>query len=443
MQLGIQLLPLAAAALLAVPRRYAPVVFLASAIFVPMGASFELGTINIFPLRVFVLVGAVRVLIRSEFREWLTTKADKLMVAFGLWCMASSVFHQDISSAFVFRAGLCFDSLGVYFLFRSWVRSTEEVSRFARGLLMLLIPLGCFMTIEKVTGENLFHFVSGLPLESSIREDRLRARGPFRHPIIAGTVAAAWLPLLIPLWGTHRKVALIGSATIIVVVGACASSGPVMTLLAAAGALYAWKFRSHFRALLLGAVVGMVLLQLVMSAPIWHIMSRIDLVGGSTGWHRARLIDNALRHWREWVIGGTDLTRHWMPTGVSWSSEHTDITNNFLKMGVVGGLPLMLTFIALLVRCLADLLAAVKLAPILHQRFLLWGLGASLFAHAVSMIGVSYFDQGAVAVFYSLLGMIVSVASATVRSQKSIPVGGPAPEGLGISSVRIAPVRSV
>jgi hypothetical protein len=444
MQLGLQLLPLAAAILLVVPRRYAPIAFLAGAIFVPMGANFELGTINIFPLRVLILVGAARALIRSEFREFRFTRADQILVVFGIVCLASSVFHDEVSAAFVFRAGLSVDTLGVYFLFRGWVRSPEEFPFFARTLLFVLIPLACFMSIEKLTGKNLFHFVSGLALEPGIREGRLRARGPFRHPIVAGTVAAAWLPLVITLWGTHRKFVLIGSAAGFLAVVASASSGPLMTFAAAVGALYAWRFRSHLRKLLWAAVIGVLLLQLVMQSPIWHIMTRIDLVGGSTGWHRARLIDNAIRHWKEWVIGGTDRTRHWMPSGVTWSAEHTDITNNYLKMGVIGGLPLMLAFVALLVRCFRDLVSAMRVAPEspLDQRFLLWGLGASLFAHSVSMVGVSYFDQGVLAVFYSLLAMIVSISESLVRSQQFAPVQVADADRLGGSGVPVGMIRS-
>ncbi|MBI2924459.1 MAG: hypothetical protein HYY24_02010 [Verrucomicrobia bacterium] len=402
-----------------------------------MGANFELGAVSVFPVRVLILVGVVRGISRSEFRGFRFTGADRIMLAFGIFCLISSVFHAGVSAAFIFRAGLLMDTWGVYFLFRNWIRSWEEFPFFVTTLLFILIPLACFMSVEKLTGKNLFHYVSGLALEPELREGRSRARGPFRHPIIAGTVAAAWLPLVFALWGTHRKVVLIGSAASFLVVVACASSGPLMTLGAALGALYAWRFRSHLRALLWGAAVGVLLLQLAMQSPIWHIMTKIDLVGGSTGWHRAKLIDSAILYWKEWVIGGTDHTRHWMPSGISWSTDHTDITNNYLKMGVIGGLPMMLAFIALILRSFKTLVSAMRAAPEsrtdLHFQF--WGLGASLFAHSVSMVGVSYFDQAVLAVFYSLVAMIASLSQSLLLSDQFAPVRVPTAEGLADTAV--------
>ena len=82
-----------------------------------------------------------------------------------------------------------------------------------------------------------------------------------------------------------------------------------------------------------------ILLDLVMKAPAYYIIARADIIGGSTGWHRAALIDSAIRHLNEWWLIGTDYTRNWMVTGVSWSADNTDITNHYLYLGVLGGLP--------------------------------------------------------------------------------------------------------
>ena len=85
-----------------------------------------------------------------------------------------------------------------------------------------------------------------------------------------------------------------------------------------------------------------------MKAPVWYLMARIDLVGGSTGWHRAYLIDQALMHLSEWWIAGTDYTRDWMPYGVSWSPDHSDITNHYILLGVTGGIALIAAHVAVL-----------------------------------------------------------------------------------------------
>ena len=97
------------------------------------------------------------------------------------------------------------------------------------------------------------------------------------------------------------------------------------------------------------ALLSVLALNLVMSAPVYYLLGRIDLTGNSTGFYRAALIESTIRHFNEWWLGGTDYTRHWMASGVPWSQDHVDITNYYIRMGVDGGLPLMLLFIYILV----------------------------------------------------------------------------------------------
>jgi len=55
-----------------------------------------------------------------------------------------------------------------------------------------------------------------------------------------------------------------------------------------------------------GTVVGYLVLALVMKAPPYFLLARINIVEGSTGWHRAELIRSALAHVSEWWL--------WAPT---------------------------------------------------------------------------------------------------------------------------------
>jgi hypothetical protein len=148
---------------------------------------------------------------------------------------------------------------------------------------------------------------------------------------------------------------------------------------------------------------------------VWYILARIDLTGSSTGWHRAALIDSAFKHLDEWWLGGTDYTRHWMPTGVEWSGDHTDITNYYLKLGVLGGLPLMLLFMGVLASGFTSISRAFRSNEALtaDKQFLLWTLGAVLFGHAATMVSVSYFDQSIV-FLYLILASIGSMQNSSV-----------------------------
>lgn len=133
----------------------------------------------------------------------------------------------------------------------------------------------------------------------------------------------------------------------------------------------------------------------------WYIMASLDLVGGSTGWHRAKLIDQGFTYFGDWWLWGTDYTRHWMATGVSWSSDHVDMTNYYLHLGVVGGVMLPLAIIIAMIYCLRNLYLGMDLASPENQ-LLMWFWGAMICTHAVSFVSISYFDQMFVFFYLSL-----------------------------------------
>ena len=165
----------------------------------------------------------------------------------------------------------------------------------------------------------------------------------------------------------------------------------------------------------------LVVLHFIMNDPVWFLLARIDLTGKSTGWHRAALIDAAIRYIGDWWLAGTDYTRHWMPTGVYWNQNHTDITNHYLKMGVWGGLPLMFAFIAIIAAAFTSVGKTLHLSSqeSSRERFYIWILGAILFGHAVSFISVSYFDQSIV-FFYLALACIGSVYATKAAAARRV-----------------------
>jgi O-antigen ligase len=99
-----------------------------------------------------------------------------------------------------------------------------------------------------------------------------------------------------------------------------------------------------------------------------------------------------------------------MPTGIHANEIHTDITNHFLGMGVIGGLPLMLLFILVLIaafRAVGQALRRSETASVKH-RFLAWTLGAILFGHTINFFAISLFDQSIV-FFYVVLAAIGAI----------------------------------
>jgi hypothetical protein len=412
---AIVFLMISAVALFKLPRRWAPLPLLAGACYMTLGQGIELGPFHFPVIRILIAGGLIRVIIRRERLANGMNSLDCLMVVWAIWAVISSTFHDNSIGVLVNRLGLVYSACGIYFILRVFCQSLDDVVRLGRFTVALLIPVAIVMIYEKMTGHNLFGALGGVAEISEVRGGAIRAQGPFAHAILAGTVGAACLPLVIGIWPWHRKAAVIGVIAGLSMVFACTSSGPIMSALCAIGALFMWHWRHQMRLVRWLAVLGFIGLNLIMKAPVYYLIARIDITGSSTGWHRAALIDSALAHLSEWWLAGTDFTRHWMPYGVLGNENHADITNYYLRMGIDGGLPLMLLFIAMLVNGFSFVGQILNQADNLPStyRFMIWSLGASLFTYAVTFLSVSLHDQSFL-FFYLTLATISSCLSGNV-----------------------------
>jgi hypothetical protein len=182
-----------------------------------------------------------------------------------------------------------------------------------------------------------------------------------------------------------------------------------------------WRFRRYMRAFRWMLVAVYAALMLVMERSPLYAIQRLEVVGGSTGWYRARLIESAFEHLDEWWLGGTDTTRHWMSVATAINESHTDLTNHYLAIGVMGGLPLMLLFIACLAKGFSFIGRALKRCgdESSGKEFMLWAFGCSLTAHVMTCFSVSYFDQSFL-FLYLTLAVIASVGAASVRAEPEL-----------------------
>lgn len=410
--LGLALLSTALLAILCVPRRWAPVPLLVVACYMTLAQGVILGPFNFFAIRLVILAGLIRIFIRGEYHGMPRSPLDSLMVVWSLWALMSSGFRSDPAATLTFNGGLVYNTMGVYILLRVFCRSTAEVVFLCRILAWMLVPVALAMAYEKLAARNLFSVLGGVPEVPDIREGRIRAQGPFAHAILAGTVGSVVLPLFLGLWSRYRGTAMVGALASLTMVVASGSSGPIMSSMFATLGLLLWPMRHHVRALRWTAVVVYGLLMVVMTSPPYYLIARIDLTGGSTGWHRARLIESSMEHFGEWWIAGTDYTRHWMPTGVPWSPNHTDITNHYLMLGVQGGLLLLLLFVLLLATGFSIVGRLVQSSQKVQpgHAFFCWAMGSSLFAHATTAFSVAYTDQSFV-FLYLTLAMIAGLGA--------------------------------
>lgn len=382
--------------LFALPRKWAPIPLIVGTAYMTVGSGIQLGGVNLPIYRMLLLVGLARAVVKNEFSAIALNKIDKLLLAWAVWHIFASFFHVHAEgSGPVYATGGVFNLLGAYFLIRVWTLDPESVLAIIRFTAIALAPLAFEMVLEHVTGKNMFSVFGRVTENAVIRNGKLRAQGPFPSPILAGTVGAACVPLMFAIWRENRNRALIGLASCVVIVFTCNSSGPIMSFAAALGALFLWKWRHMTRTFRYIAVGMYLFLELAMSRPAYYVISKIDLTGSSTGYHRARLIESAIIHLHEWWLFGTDFTRHWMATGVTFSPNHADITNYYLAFGVNAGVPAIFLIIAVL-WCAFKTVGRAMGAAVEREsddEFIYWCIGATIFAHAVTSISVAYFGQ--------------------------------------------------
>lgn len=401
------------------PKRYAfaPIII----------ATLNLGNYEIYgqftPVRLIVLAGIFRIIVSGNFPIGFRSNLDKTFVLFAIIALLSAPFHNPPHNPYTERIGLILNAVGVYFYGRGLLVGPEIFKRLAIILCISIVPLAVLTSYELSAGRNHYYpHLGGRGPSAMMRDGDFRARGPFAHPILAGTAGAVAFSFFIPFWNLYRKLALIGLAACIAVIISSNSSGPMAACLFSIGIVYSWRWRQYVPYAKWAILGSIVFLEIYMFRPFYYIMDSIDFTGGSTGWHRARLIEMAIEHLDEWWLFGTDYTRHWMPTGVSWSPDHTDLTNYYLHIGVIGGLPLTLCLVAMIwfsLKKLINLSFDLEENRHTHEAFTAWCLIGALIAHASSCISVSYFDQ-MYALLYMLIGLVANLNFQSFLTDKEI-----------------------
>jgi len=374
-------------------RRWAPLALLIGTTYISLEQQLQIGPFHLPVVRLLIAFGLVRVLMKGERVFGGINLLDRIMFLWAAWAICSLIFHK--SSIVVFRLGVVYDILGSYLLFRIFIRGITDLDFIFKMVGILLVPLAVLMVVEKLRGQNPFGYIGfGQPIPE-LRKGYFRAQGAFGHSILAGNVGAVCLPMGIALWNQRYKLAPLLTAAAFAIVLASGSSGPVMTAFTVLLGLAFWKIKGHLRVVRWLGLAALFGLNCIMNDPVYFLIARIDIAGGSTGYFRSQLIRSTIEHFTEWWLAGTDYTRHWMATGIPANADHTDMTNYYIQMGVWGGVALVLLFVAMLWAGFSRVGKVLRFNSNLshEQQFLVWTLGCILFGHATTFVSISYFDQ--------------------------------------------------
>lgn len=418
---------LAGILMIALPRNKIIVPFLAASILIPMDQVLLVGGLHFPMLRLLILFAVLRVL-------WLKVRTgsalfsngvnaiDVLVVSLATCSAVAGVMLWQDSKAAVYQAGEMYNIFGIYWCSRFLIRDDDDIARVLRAFALIVAIIGVVMLYERVVGRNPYALLGGA--RASVyavvveRDERVRAMGPFGHPILAGTFAGVLIPMFAALWligAKDRKTAAVGfiGATLMTITSN--SSTPLLAYAAGIAALCFWPFRGLARIVRWGIAIALIGLHLVMKAPVWHLVARIDLVGGSSGYHRFQLIDQFIRRFQDWWLFG-------VKNNADWGWEMWDTANQYVEIGQKSGLLPFLLFLAILVFGFKSVGRARQRAGTpLKQQQLLWCLGSALFAHVVAFFGISYFDQTIVQ-WYALLAMIPAAMAVQSAKEPALPL---------------------
>lgn len=371
---------------LIVPGKFLLVPYVIAACFVPTDQRVVIMELDFTVLRILVLVGVLRIFIRGELIRVNWHKLDHLIFAW-LICGAFVYVIQWMSlKALVNRAGLLFDALGLYWLFRQKIRSWADIKFAFTVLAFCVVLMAPLIAIEASTGRNPFVLMGRVITKE--REERLRCQGAFPHSIMLGLFCGILVPGFLTFAMLNKKNILywLGAAAAVFIVIASASSTPLMVMAVMLLGLAFFKWRRYTPKAALAVIVMLTALHVVMQAPVWHLMARVNVVSGSTGYHRYKIIDQAIEHFDEWALIGSRSTAHW-----DWGTE--DITNQYILEGVRGGLASLIFFLIMLYIAFKISLESSLISQTLDQQRISWCLFIIMVGNGVGFLGVSYFGQ--------------------------------------------------
>ena len=372
---------------LIVPRRFLLLPCVLAACFVPMNQMIDILNLHFTLLRILLLVGFLRLTIRGEIRVIQWNNFDKLILSWAVIGSLIYIIQQADSRAIIYKSGVTFDILLMYWFFRQAIVNWDDVFQGVKLFAFFAIITAPLISLEKYQETSFFSLLG--PIAAEFHHGRFRAAGPFPHFIIMGCFWA----LLIPFFYARIKARESGIFYWLAILAALsnvyfsASSTSIITFIAIIAFWMMYRYRMYGKFIFLGTCCGLFLLHVTMKAPIWHLLSRANIFGGSTGWHRFFTFDTFVNTTSEWFLFGSKNLEAW-----KWYDQ-IDITNQLVLEGVRGGMITLLIFI-IIIYFAVKIPGNLSLCSVKSEvQWMCWGICVSMLAHFVTFWGVAYFGQ--------------------------------------------------
>jgi len=391
--------------ILALPRGKAITPFLLAFFTIPIGQVVVLGGFHFTALRVLILAGLARrmTLPKSTLEGKYPGGFNAIDWAVVLWSVFAVIggFLEFMHvPALIDQSGVLLDTLGGYLVVRSFVPDGEAVRRTIKTLAVVCAILGVCMINEQISHVNVFGLLGGISSAVVVRNGTLRSSGTMGC-LHAGAFSGVLIPLFLWLWKEKksRTAAIFGLFGATAMVITSNSSTSQLALIGCFVGLGFWPLRKKMRLIRWGLAMMLVGLHMVMKAPVWALIARIDLTGSSSGYQRFFLVDMTIKHFTTWWLIGT-------PDYPNWGWDAWDLCNQFVAVALTGGLLALIFYIAIFSRSFGAIGNARKrVNGDRRQEWLLWCLGSTLFATVVAHFGINYVAQLLIG-FFSLVACI-------------------------------------
>lgn len=399
--------------ILILPRKYAFIPLLSATFMIPLYQEVVFAGLHFLVLRILIIAGLARWLsvAKAERFRGGFNRIDRYTVLWTVFAFVVLSIQWMEVQALIANLGDLLDRLGGFLALRFMIQDRRDMKRATKVFAILCLINGMFMLNEQITGRNLFGLLGGISLYPQIRDGHIRSQGAFGSYIDAGVFGALLIPLFVWLWSSDRSSRRWAAVGIIGATIMCVTSHTSTGSLAGVAGFFGlciWPLRERMRKIRLALVAALIGLQLVMKAPVWALIGKIDLTGSSSSYHRYYLVDHCIRHFGDWWLLGTKTYNDW-----GW--DMWDLSDQYVANALTGGLITLVLFIGILVSCFGGIGTARRFVRGKKDEWLLWCLGSTIFAMVVSFFGCSFMAKMQIELF-ALLAMI----STAIREAEQI-----------------------
>lgn len=387
----------------------------------------NLGTLDISAGRIVITVLLLRCFVNpnirrnfrwSRFDTWITCS---MAVYVTMYC-----FTRPLIDGLENRAGYLMDTWLIYLATRFCITSRADVISIIKGIAIICTPLALFGVLESVIGwQPYIHLRQYCPWRQDLpsyepRWGLKRALGPNANPIPFGMAFATFLPMVYWLryqMGPWKKWAYLFTGVLVVGTLSSMSSGPVVMLIVICLCLVLEYQKQLIKPILIFAAFSIVFVAIASNRSFYHVIAEYaDPVGGS-GWHRARLIDCAIKYFDQWYLvgyGGEDP---------GWGQDlggfaNTDVTNEFIIAGVRYGILGVVAFCWVLVAAMRLLIRQHNTTRNVRWQSWTWALCTTLVALIIVLNTVGLLAHMG-PVFYAFMAIIG--AAPQIAPRKTTP----------------------